>query len=245
MKHQKLFFIGLLTILLSIGFLSNTKAQSVKGRPPGLVNRKQAALDSLRRIQLQLEEKKIVTAKRLYKTEKYAKSFLLLKRYCRSEVFDTQAKYYLGMCYLKPLNTRLPNPTKAILYLKEAAKDRKLMAESSTALGQLYMTGSKSLQPDINRAMLYLKKADAARAVQATYLLGQLMFYGTGGAVADETKGIQYLEKAANAGLTDAQWTLATIYTQGTPTFPKDMKQAKIWYQKVAVTRQNKFNNNY
>lgn len=259
MKYQKIQWISLFTGLVFITCISTGSGQAVKdktkklvitrpvrplpanqhaGQSEALAQKKLSKADSLHLIQLQAEKKKIILAKRLYKAQKYARSYLLLKRYARSEVFDAEAGLYLGMCYLKPLNSRLPDPEKAILYLKQATKSSKTRVASSVALGQLYMTGSKRLLPDINRAVIYLKQADAAHATQATYLLGQLMFYGTGGIVPDEPKGIQYLEKAANAGVTDAQWTLATIYTQGTPTFPRDLKQAKIWYQKVAKSRQ-------
>ncbi|TAE24764.1 MAG: sel1 repeat family protein [Cytophagales bacterium] len=208
--------------------------------PPPLVA--QAKADSIRQARLRLEKQQIANGLRFYRTGNFKRALPLLMRYQRSEAFTPEARLALGVCYLKPLNAQLPSPAKAIPQLQRASREGGTRNEASLALAQLYLNGVRNLKPDMQKAVAYLHQAEAMKNRQAAYLLGQITFYGTSGAPKNETLGIEYLQKAANAGLTDAQWTLATIYTQGTPTFPKDLKEAKVWYQKVAQSRQEKSN---
>jgi uncharacterized protein len=249
-------FISLLFFLLP-GFVFGQRLKPVpKPAPTPIVEKapktalilkptqpKLSKADSIRLAMLRIEKQKIATAKTFFKAEKYAKAFPLLKRYSRSEVFDAEARLFLGECYLKPLGPKLPDAKNAVLYLNMATLNPKTRVESLMTLGQLYLNGTNGFLPNVPQALPYLKQAADAQNLQAIYLIGQLTFYGTAGTPQDEPTGILYLEKAANAGLIDAQWALATIYTQGTPTFPKNLKQAKIWYQKVALARQTKLAN--
>jgi TPR repeat protein len=182
------------------------------------------------------ERLQLAQANRFMVRKQYKKAFVLLNRNRRSTAFDDRALLNLGRCYLLIPPKTPARLNRAATLLKQVTQNKAVGSEANYLLGDLYLNGSNGFPANVPKAVGYFQQANKRNNRAAQCRLGQIYLNGTGGITPDQAHGIELLEEAANAGYTDAQWTLAVLFTQGTDQIPKDIKRAKFWYQKIALT---------
>jgi TPR repeat protein len=119
----------------------------------------------------------------------------------------------------------------AIEYYKQSAAQGNAQAQGQLSIFYYSDNGHGS---DYEKAVEWSAKA-AAQGEQAGEYILALCYLGGHGAAEDDAKGLDLLRKSANQGWFQAQNDLGAGYEQGLWGLPKDLGQAKYWYQLSAA----------
>lgn len=104
-------------------------------------------------------------------------------------------------------------------------------AKSQENIGLVYLDGDGVEQNDQSAAK-WLRRAALQGQMRAQLTLGLLNLAGRG-VEKNPAQGMQWIERAANQGSQRASMALAKAYEQGLYGKPKDLQQAKMWYQRA------------
>lgn len=111
-------------------------------------------------------------------------------------------------------------------------------------LGISYAFGLCSVDKDLAKGFEWFQKSDDAGDAGGTAGLGVCYLLGNGVA-ANMALAVTHLTRAAEQGSKRAAYELADCFTAGVHGFPKDAKEARRWYTKVASGSINDLTDEY
>ncbi|RHZ67604.1 hypothetical protein Glove_300g18 [Diversispora epigaea] len=145
-----------------------------------------------------------------------------------AEGANSNAKYYLGVCYENGLGTTKDEEKAFQWYLKSAELGN---ITGKFDLGRCYQYGTGTTKDEEKAFQWYLKSAEGGNS-DGQCNLG--LCYDNGiGVTKDEEKAFQWYLKSAEKGNNVAQYDVGCCYEHGTGTI-KDEEKAFQWYLKSA-----------
>ena len=121
------------------------------------------------------------------------------------------------------------NAAEAARWLLAAAEQG--FAKSQENIGLVYLDGDGVEQND-ELAAKWLTQAALQGQMKAQLTLGLMTLAGRGVAES-QNQGMKWIEQSAERGSVQAAMALAKAYEQGLYGKPKDIQQAKHWYQRA------------